>query len=200
MRCSAVLALALLALPGSAVAAKPPSKPKHSQQHQTRGTKTRTELQGAILARPNDSDPDPTGTHKWNGAEAKPPYCTAHFCVHWTEAAPDTSNANYAQQLGDILEKEVYACENTTDPSACAGGPGLGWRDPPPDFGLGGDNRVDVYIEDLYSTEGLFGYVARDPGQVNDPSVPHFSYMVMDNDYSRYGTAGGALGAEHVTA
>jgi Family of unknown function (DUF6055) len=156
----------------------------------------------AILARPDDGQPDPAGTHKWSGPEAgTSPKCTAHFCVHFTMSGPDASNGTYAQNMANLFENEVYPCENGTAPAACAGSPGLGWRDPSPDGGRGGDNRVDIYIEDLFTTERVFGYVALDPGQTQNPAAPHFAYMVMDKDYSRFATASlTALQAEEVTA
>src|SRR3954468_3033292 len=157
----------------------------------------------AILARPNDSQADPENTHKWTGPEApSSPVCTAHFCIHWTLVGPDASSAAYATELAGILENEVYPCENGTTANACAAGPGLGWREPAPDAGLGGSDAVDVYIEDLYTNEQIFGYVAADPGQDRDPSVPHHAYMVLDKDYTRYGDGSVAAGhtAEQVTA
>ena len=157
----------------------------------------------AILARPDDAQADPANTHKWTGNEAGgSPKCTAHFCVHWTNSGIDNSSASYAQSLANILEDEVYPCENGSDATACAGSAGLAWRGAAADGGLGGDDRVDVYIEDLYSTQRLYGYTAVDPGQAQDPSVPHHAYMVMDKDYSRYGDGSAASGltAERATA
>src|SRR5262249_51127873 len=145
----------------------------------------------AMLARPDDAQADPAGTHKWTGPEAgNSPKCTTHFCVHFTNVGADASDPTYAQSMADILENEVYACENGTAPTADAGRRGLGWRDPAPDGALGGDSRVDVYIEDLFTGERVFGYVAVDPGQPQSPSVPHYGYMVMDKDYSRFGSTG----------
>jgi hypothetical protein len=167
----------------------------------------------AILARPDDTQSDAPDTHKWTVPEAVgSPDCVAHFCVHWvafTADAPslaDTSPANgvpdYVEQMARILENEVFPCENGTGPTACAGAPGLGWREPAPDSGHGGNDKTDVYIEDLYTNERVFGYVASDPGQARDPAVPHSAYMVLDKDYSRYahGDAAGGLAAERVTA
>jgi hypothetical protein len=139
------------------------------------------------------------------------PYCGAHFCIHWVTTsadAPNLTNSNvnpvpdYVEQMLNILENEVYPCENGTAPAACAGSPGLGWRDAAPDNGLGGDDKTDVYIENLYDNEHAFGYVASDPGQTRDPAVPHSAYMVLDKDYSRFanGDAAGGLAAERVTA
>ncbi|MEA2495518.1 MAG: hypothetical protein QOJ29_3429 [Thermoleophilaceae bacterium] len=154
-----------------------------------------------ILARPDDSQTDPRGTHKWIGPEAGS-YSTEHFKVHYTAVGADASDAMHAKQLGDILENEVYPCENGAAATACAGAPGLGWRNAPSDFGLGGDDKTDVYIEDLYTNEHVFGYVALDPDQTQDPTVPHFSYMVMDKDYRRFGDGSEASGlaAAQVTA
>jgi hypothetical protein len=205
----ALLVAASLAAGSAPALAKPHPKDtdKTKKLEPTRGKKTRFEFQGAILARPDAPGPDPSGTHKWSGTGKDAPgspLCAAHFCVHWTQSGVDASNSTYAQQMLDILENEVYPCENGTAPTACAGKPGLGWRDPPSDFGLGGGTEVDVYIQDLFSTAQVYGYTALDPGQTRDPSVPHFSYMVMDKDYSRYGGggSGGATGikAEQVTA
>jgi Family of unknown function (DUF6055) len=174
----------------------------------------------ALLARPDDSQADPDGTHKWTVPEAMAsPYCTAHFCVHWVttsaDAPPDAKPIGVpasVQQMAAIFENEVHPCENGTAPDACAlvtgaggqmGGtaPGLGWREPADDSPLGGDNRLDIYIEDLYPT-GAFGYEANDPGQSPDPAVPHHAYMVMDKDYSRFANGDAALGLadERVTA
>src|SRR3954452_3749210 len=158
-----------------------------------------------ILTRPDDPQPDPAGTHKWAGNEAGgSPWCapSGHFCVHWTNSGVDKSNLGDAQQLSNILENEVYPCENGTAATACAGSAGVGWRDAAPDGGLGRGDQVDVYIEDLYSTEHVYGYTAIDPGQAQDPSVPHHAYMVVDKDYTRYGdgSAASGLAAERVTA
>ena len=159
----------------------------------------------SILARPDDEQKDPDDTHKWTPrVEAGgSPRCGAHFCVHWTMLGADASNASYAQSMLDIFENEVYPCENGTAAASCAGSPGLGWREAASDAPLGGDARVDVYIEDLFTNEHVFGYVALDPGQSVDPAVPHYAYMVMDKDYTRYssdGSAASGLAAERVTA
>ena len=149
----------------------------------------------AILARPNDSQPDPAGTHKWTAPPADQKVkCGTHFCIHYvitTADAPDLTDTSppdgipdYVAEMLRVFEQEVYPCENGTAPTGCATGPGLGWRDPASDFGTDGGDEVDIYIENI-GADGIFGYVALDPGQAQDPSVPHFGYMVMDNDYSQ---------------
>jgi hypothetical protein len=161
----------------------------------------------AILARPDDTDADPPDTHKWSGPQAGiSPKCSAHFCVHFTAVGSDASNATYAQDMANLLENQVYPCENGTGATACAGRPGLGWRAPASDgtkggTGCGADSCIDVYIEDLFPS-GVFGYVAPDVGQSSDPAVPHYGYLVMDKDFTRFGngSAASGLAAEEVTA
>jgi hypothetical protein len=223
----ALLALTGAFLPSPALGAQPHALVKVKHLQQGRGVKTGYEMSAAlaalaaaaptmapsdrreaesILARPDDGQQDPSDTHKWSDAELAhmgTPVDSAHFRIHYvTAGGPDASTTAYAQQMADILENEVYPCENGTGPTACAGAPGLGWRDPASDFGIGGDDKVDVYIEDLFTNERVFGYVAIDPGQSTDPNVPHYAYMVMDNNYSRFGdgSAESGLAAERVTA
>lgn len=48
----------------------------------------------AILARPGDPGPDPSGANSWSGPEAvDSPKCTTHFCVHYAAVGSDSSNA-----------------------------------------------------------------------------------------------------------
>src|SRR5690242_7449016 len=158
----------------------------------------------AILARPGDTGPDPSGANSWSGPEAlQSPKCTTHFCVHYTIVGGDASTGTYAQSMADVFENEVYPCENGTDANTCEGGTaaGLGWRAPASDGTLGGDGRLDVYIANLFPDD-IFGYTAVDPNQSQDPTVPHHAYMVMDKDFTRFagGSATGGLAEERVTA
>src|SRR3954453_13331051 len=73
-----------------------------------------------LLARPDDGQPDPSGTHKWSGSEAAAsPKCSAHFCVHFTTSAPDASDPTYAQSMANLFENQVYPCENGIAANAC---------------------------------------------------------------------------------
>jgi hypothetical protein len=151
----------------------------------------------ALLARPNDSQSDPSGTHKWTAPPAEQAVeCDTHFCVHYvtnaadpdapdlTDTTPVNGHPDYVDEMLAVFEDEVYPCENGTAPSGCPTGPGLGWRDPASDQGTDGGDEIDIYLEDI-GAEKIFGYVALDPGQTQDPSVPHFGYMVLDNDFSQ---------------
>jgi hypothetical protein len=174
-----------------------------------------------LLARPGDTAPDPPGSHKWSPAAFRgTPYCPPHFCIHYVTTssdAPSTADTpvngipDYVEWMGTLLE-ETYACENGTGPNDCATGssPGLGWRGPADDSvysagGIGLDQvasadlpKLDVYIADLYP-DRIYGYVAIDSGQSQDPTVPHTAYMVLDKDYARFQGAAGADAVERVT-
>lgn len=129
---------------------------------------------------------------------------TEHFLIHYTRtgrmaveptdldgsAAPD-----YVERLAATLE-HVWQVQIDE----------LGWPAPPGDGFLGGDARLDVYLEDIL-TGGYAGYVDTEGGFLGDnPGTPEqerraaFAYMVLDNDYreaeSTYGeTAMGLMQA-----
>jgi hypothetical protein len=127
-----------------------------------------------LLARPTDS-PDPGGSGYT--VPEQPPYCTAHFCVHYVASTFDAPNLtddngngvpDYVEQVGAVGE-EVYAIENGA----------LGWKPPKPDRTSGGDSRTDIYLVQLSGR--LFGYSTPDPGQ---HGRSQYAYLVLDNDYS----------------
>jgi Family of unknown function (DUF6055) len=127
-----------------------------------------------LLARPTDS-PDPDGSAYTVGEQ--PPFCSAHFCVHYVAStldAPDPVDGNgngvpdYVEQVSAVAET-VYATENGS----------LGWRPPVSDGTRGGDSRVDIYLSQLRGE--IFGYSAPDLGQ---SGRSQFAYLVVDDDYS----------------
>lgn len=99
-----------------------------------------------------------------SGSAATPPYrpvlpdvvTTTHFAVHYTD---DTSQTNHITQgeAGDIagFAEDAYATE--------VGSWGL--PAPPSDAPLGGDGRIDIYVEDL-STDGVSSAIELDPGGI----------------------------------
>lgn len=131
----------------------------------------------AYLARPTDGGGDPFGDG-YDVPEA-PPYDTASFRIHYVAAgedAPDLSDGDgngipdYVEILGSELEISRGAINGR-----------LGWRQPLPDAGRGGDDRTDVYVKQL-GGQGIFGYAAADPGQSGNSRS---AFLVMDDDYAQ---------------
>jgi Family of unknown function (DUF6055) len=128
----------------------------------------------ALLARPTDK-PDPDA-HGYTVAEA-PPFCSAHFCVHYVASTIDAPNPQDGNGNGvpdyvegvDAVAEASYSVENGS----------LGWRPPKPDRLLGGDSRTDVYLVQLAGK--IFGYSAPDVGQ---RTRSQYAYMVVDNDFA----------------
>ena len=148
------------------------------------------ELEGAerrqakrILARPTDH-PDPAGT-EYRTAEA-PPFCSAHFCIHYvvtTDDAPSLADAgvngvpDYVEAVSAAAETS-YAVENGA----------LGWPPAKSDGTRGNPpaappGLLDVYLANI-GAEGIFGYTATDPPPAQRCKRSCFSYMVLDDDYS----------------
>ena len=133
-----------------------------------------------ILARPTDpNDAGPNGLGPYTAPSTSS--CSAHFCVHWVEQSADAAAGSdnnlstvpgYVETVKSTFEQS-YAVENGS----------LGWRGPLADAGRGGDNRVDVYLQDIGGAN-LYGYAAPDP-QPAGRSL--YSYLVLDNDYDEFG-------------
>ena len=138
-----------------------------------------------LLARPTPGETAPSETG-YSVPEHNPPFCTAHFCVHWVESTADApplddTNGNgvpnYVEKMGEVFE-HVYDVENGD----------LRWRAPTSDGARGcpGDaaycmDKTDVYIQEI-GDRGIYGYSAPDPGQGR--TLHQYAYLVMDNDYS----------------
>ncbi len=63
-----------------------------------------------------------------------------NFRVHYTRSGVDACSPDYARSVADYFE---YSWRKQIDT--------LGWAPPPPDYGIGGDDRYDVYIIELGS-------------------------------------------------
>jgi len=136
---------------------------------------------------------------------------TPHFRIHYTESGRDqvpprddnnNSIPDYVEQVAEALE---YSWEVQINQ--------LGWPAPPPDRGIGGDDRYDVYLEDLYD-DGTAGYADggyRETIVGDNPNTPgvveeaaSYSFISLDNDFAEndeWGTPGvSALDAMRVTA
>ena len=130
-----------------------------------------------LLARPTDgiSDPQADGFKPSSVIDTKD---TAFFRIHFVKAPGGDSDITAQADVDRIAEvlDEAYLAHREA----------LGWRPPPSDGGLGGNDLVDVYLKNLLDRD-IFGYVALDPGQTSASSVPHWSYMVLDNGYTETG-------------
>jgi hypothetical protein len=148
-----------------------------------------------LLARPTLGQAN-AGETGYTVPEHDPPFCSAHFCIHWvdsTDDAPSLTDSDgdavpdYVETMSGVFEN-VYAVENGQ----------LGWRAPNADGAAGGDGRTDVYIKQLGPSR-IFGYSAPDPGQRTNSQ---HAYLVMDNDYrqSEYPRYANPLPPMQVTA
>ena len=131
------------------------------------------------------SPPTAQGRPQLSGEERV--FGTQHFLIHYTyigvDAVPRTDSdgndvPDWIEEVSVVLET-VWRVEIDT----------LGWPAPLPDRGEGGDERFDVYMQELFSSN-VAGYVSPDGGYVGDnPNTPRtegqaaYGYMVLDNDY-----------------
>jgi hypothetical protein len=133
-----------------------------------------------LLARPTDAR-DPLGDSY--GVPEAPPYCSAHFCIHYvttTKDAPNLTDLSGVPGVPDYVEKIDAAAETSY---AVENGQ-IGWRPPKPDGNLGGNSLTDIYLVNV-GGKGLFGYSAPDPPPAQRCLRSCFAYLVMDNDFSQ---------------
>jgi len=112
---------------------------------------------------------------------------TEHFRIHYTQEGRDAVLSDY--YVNTIAETLKHVWDVEIDQ--------FGWAAPPPDDGIGGDDRYDVYLQDIL-WDGTFGYVEGGSGeryrqntQIGDnpntdavESRASASFMVLDNDYA----------------
>lgn len=113
---------------------------------------------------------------------------TEHFRIFYTLAGEDAvqiqdKNGN---AIPDYVEEMGLALEHSWDVEVTQ----LGWAAPPPDEGLGGDNRYDIYLEDLDLS--IAGYTSTEDGRYAVGDNPETSaleefasasYIGIDNDF-----------------
>ncbi len=97
--------------------------------------------------------------------------------IHYTLNGVDATSDYYAAQMLEALELSLTVQFGQ-----------LGWRQPPSDCGVGGDNRLDVYIRDIEFS--AIGYAYPETMVGDNPNTPEreffaaSSYLVIDNDMS----------------
>ncbi|WP_457208787.1 MXAN_6640 family putative metalloprotease, partial [Nocardioides sp. P5_C9_2] len=120
----------------------------------------------ALLARPTEGPTDPFG----NGYTVPSTQtCGTHVCVHYVTSTAD------AAPSADWVDLTLATLENTYAREV----DDLGYRAPLGDDGLGGDDRLDVYLKDLGT--GLYGYCAAEHRTRGRTAS---GFCVLDNDYA----------------
>ncbi len=115
---------------------------------------------------------------------------TQRFRIHYTLRGVDAVPAEDANnnQHPDFVEDIARALEFSWQAQIEI----FGWPPPPPDSPLGGDDRVDVYLQEIMTSEDLAGYVddgtrgnilGDNPRTETLEIRASHSFMVLDNDY-----------------
>lgn len=99
---------------------------------------------------------------------------TTHLIIHYTQSGSDACSPTYATSVADYAE---YSWSIEVD--------SLGWDEPPPDYGYGGDNRYDIYIIDLGS--GILGYTQAEFAGPDPLQEDATSYIAIDNSIGSTG-------------
>ena len=136
----------------------------------------------------------PAAVHAQSGQQKRPTLPaehttgTDHFLIHYTFKGQNAVSQKDADGDGtpDYVESLAKALEFAWQKEVVD----MGWAPPPPDQGLGGDDRIDVYLEDVMA-DNIAGYTESTDGLVGDnPNSPQretsaaFSYTVIDNDFN----------------
>jgi hypothetical protein len=105
--------------------------------------------------------------------------CGTDVCVHWVESGPQASTAAFAHQALDIVEgiAQTYLA--------------AGYRSPAADGGRGGNDKADIYLADVGTTFGAYGFCAPDIDDQGQPawvadSWAASAYCVFDNDFAEF--------------
>jgi hypothetical protein len=118
------------------------------------------------------------GESAYSVPEHDPPFCSAHFCIHWVGSGVDAPPLH--STLGDGVPDYIRTMDQIFEHAYQVENVQLGWHAPKGDGARGGGvNKVDVYVKDV-GGQGIFGYSAPDGGQTGHSQ---FAYLVMDNDY-----------------
>lgn len=174
----------------------------------------------AILSRPPDGNSPYGGS--WPGSAVEKTVETPAFIVHYAEvpgcdAAPPNPDSNCDEP--DLTDTDVNdvpdyvdATVDAVNESIAVENGELGWPLPKGDGdegepdGSSESDRFDVYLSDLCDETDfnpcVFGYADPDDNSAECSSAPFLcsAHVVMDNDYSEFGTSGGELGLRVTTA
>lgn len=175
----------------------------------------------AILARPPDGSSPYGGA--WPGNATEHFVEKKHFIVHWAEVPgcdvsppnpdndcdePDLTDVNPANGVPDYVDATVDAVERSIEVQNGE----LNWPlwkgdgDQGEPDGSAEEDRFDVYIADLCDESDfrpcVFGFAQPDDSSSDCNNAPFrcSAHLVVDNDYSEFGSSGGELGLRVTTA
>ncbi len=160
-----------------------------------------------LLARPTQKNCNDVRCYE--GQEATP-QCTTYVCVHYIKKSRDKVNGVPGEDDGSATKWKGIANNNVPDyvdvvlqtmTNVDNFYADAGYRRPLPDGAKGGDNRRDIYLEQIGDV-GYYGYCTIDPPY--PPNSFHGGlpgYCVLDNDYSKKEfSANSPIGNMRVTA
>jgi len=125
-----------------------------------------------------------------------------HFRIWYVTSTDDAPEPVYS--YGDTIPDWIHLCAEVLDHVWSVEIDSLGYRSPPPDGpwyqdeDYGGDERYDVYIENL-NRHYVYGYTQSEYYVQGETPRASTSYLVMDNDYAGIYPSAGAEGLK-VTA
>jgi hypothetical protein len=99
--------------------------------------------------------------------------CFAAVCVHYSTTGADAASTTYVDQVGQVADHVLatYAA--------------AGYRRPKSDGTLGGNPKLDIYLQDLGS-QGLYGYCDSDRQPRAQGPYDTWAYCAFDNDYEEF--------------
>ncbi|WP_121253671.1 MXAN_6640 family putative metalloprotease [Nocardioides ferulae] len=112
--------------------------------------------------------------------------CGPNVCVHWVETGPHRVGGDDVD--GNVGSTPAYVAQVLESVEHVAGVYlAAGYHPVRGDEGLGGDDRPDVYLADLYPM-GAYGYCTSDQEEFDPPGTYDvWAYCALDNDYEDFG-------------
>ncbi len=121
-------------------------------------------------------------------------FTTTHFVIHYTitgtdkvyNSGVDLDPANGVPDYVDWVAEDLETMWNAQIAT-------MGWLEPPPDTGEGGDTRYDVYLKHIppfygYTQFDGDSFVDDNPNSVGVTETDaYYSYMALENDFSAMG-------------
>ncbi|MFO8183465.1 MAG: T9SS type A sorting domain-containing protein [Candidatus Aegiribacteria sp.] len=101
---------------------------------------------------------------------------SGHFKIHWTDSGVDATNQTYANSIALAADSAwAVGCDQ------------MGFYQPPPDNGVGGDDKYDIYV--IYISGSTLGYTSPS-GEYHPPDSTQdctASHIAMNNNISGTG-------------